>query len=409
MIKQVVKTLCLLLVVVGLGACSSDDNSTGTEQTLTTFVLNDPEGFKIEEVKQVVLTLKELNSGNSSTIELKGSNKIQKSILSGTYDISIEGTVTYKAEGTDTAVEGKIASVNKGVIINGLEMTKTLNTYIKGNTGDFVIEEIFFTGTKSPEGEQYDDDKYIKITNNTEEVLYIDGLLLVKSKFMTNEKEDYQPLNMNADFYAEAILQFPGSGKDYPVEPGKSIIFAEYAINHQELNANSIDLSKADFEKYFESNSDVNNPQVTDLINIYDQLVIHNQGYFAYALVRLPEGRTADIFNGENLDYVHDYSYDFVFGDITTPMPDTAIKIPNEYVIDVVNLGVEESHLWNVTSPSLDMGYAYVSKFDDNAARYGKSVRRKVIGKNSKGLDILMDTNNSSVDFQNGVKASLLK
>ena len=45
------------------------------------------------------------------------------------------------------------------------------------------------------------------------------------------------------------MCRFPGSGKDYPVEPGHSILVAaKSARNHTESAATSIDLSGADFE-----------------------------------------------------------------------------------------------------------------------------------------------------------------
>lgn len=404
--KQLLKTFCLLLIVIGFGACSSDNFSASAEQTQTKLILGDPQGTTIDLVKEVTITLKELNSGQTQNIVLNATKEGQLTLLSGTYDITVSGIVVYSIGGS--TVEGNVAALLKGVVINGVETTKILELSLRGNSGDFVIEEIFFAGTRTPEGKQYDDDKYIKITNNTEETLYLDGLLLVKSKFQTDIKEEYTPNIMNGFLAAEAILQFPGNGTTYPVEPGKSVIFAEYAINHKELNSNSIDLSHADFEKFFESSSDVNNPAITDLSNIYDQLVMHGQGVFAYALVRLPQGIAAEKLNGENPEYVYNFSYDLIFDGDAIPMPDTAVKIPNAWVIDVVNLGIEESHLWNVTAPSLDMGYAFVTRFDGDAARYGKSVRRKVIGTNANGLPVYLDTNNSTVDFQNGVRASLL-
>jgi len=404
--NHVVKTVCLLLIVIGLGACSSDDFNGGNEQTLVKFILNDPQGTTINEIQNVTITLKELNSGNTQTLTLNGSREGQIAVLSGTYNVTATGTARYTIDGN--TIEGRVTAVANGMIVSGLEMTKVLELSLMGNSGDFVIEEIFFAGTRTPQGAQYHDDKYIKITNNTEETLYLDGMLLVKSKFQTDIREDYTPNIMNGFLAAEAILQFPGTGTNYPVAPGRSIIFAEYAINHKELNSNSIDLSTANFEKYFESNSDVNNPAVPDLKNVYDQLVMHGQGVFAYALVRLPQGISSEKLSGDDPEYVYDFSYTMILGGQVYPMSDTAIKIPNAWVVDAVNLGIEESYLWNVTAPTLDMGYAYVTQFDGDAGRYGKAVRRKVIGQNTGGFNIFLDTNNSTVDFQQGVRASLL-
>jgi hypothetical protein len=38
-------------------------------------------------------------------------------------------------------------------------------------------------------------------------------------------------------------------------------------------------------------------------------------------------------------------------------MDETAVKILNEWITDAVNLSVQDSYQWVVTSPSLDMGW----------------------------------------------------
>lgn len=88
-------------------------------------------------------------------------------------------------------------------------------------------------------------------------------------------------------------------------------------------------------------------------------------------------------------------------------MDDTGVKIPNEWVTDVVNLSVKDSFQWIVTSPALDMGWTSVAAFEGDQNRFGKSVRRKIIGKSANGKNIYKDTNNSTVDFDHGVKPSL--
>ena len=41
--------------------------------------------------------------------------------------------------------------------------------------------------------------------------------------------------------------QFPGTGTDYPLQPGEETIIAINAINHMDIASQSVDLSKADF------------------------------------------------------------------------------------------------------------------------------------------------------------------
>ncbi len=401
---RLLQLLGLLLVVLGLNACSSDDNSQVNKQTFVTFWINDPKDTKIEEIKELTLQVVELNSNTKTELVYSGDRAMKQALPTGTYDINVEGVITHQVNGVLEV--SKVSNFIKGIVINGMEMTQPIDLVFKGSSTGFVIEEIYFAGSKTPEGNQYTADQYFKITNNSEEILYLDGLLFAQSKFMTNEKQEYTPNLMEEAFSVGAIVQFPGKGKEFAVEPGKSVIFAENAINHKEYNSNSIDLTQANFQNYREDVHEVVGLKAKNMINVYDELVINIQGNYAYALIQLPEGMTTQQLVVDNL---YDYTFDFVFGGEVYPMAESAIRIPNAWVMDVVNLGVASEYLWNVTSPALDMGYTYITQHSGDEGRYGKAVRRNVVGQNKQGLNILKDTNNSTVDFKPAVKPSLFK
>ncbi len=311
MLKHLLKTLLLLGAVIGFTACSSDRDFS-EEQTSLKLELKLPENIKVKEYKQLNIQLKELNTGLTISKELKGSNILQVAVPSGTYNVSVEGTISY-SDDTGTT-DTKIAGVQAGMVVSGSQISKTIDLALKAGGGDLIIEEIFFTGTKTPEGEMYFGDQYFKITNNTDEVLYADGLLVIQSSFMTNEKYDYTPNIMATTFSAGAIIKIPGTGTTYPVQPGTSIIIAESAINHKEFNPLSIDLSKANFQIFKEDSDDIDNPNVPKVINLADKMVIHTQGYYAYALARMPKGMTDEELMIKN-SYTYEYNQVF-FGNV---------------------------------------------------------------------------------------------
>lgn len=268
---------------------------------------------------------------------------------------------------------------------------------------DFVIEEIYFTGSRTPENELYLGDRYIKLYNNSDEVLYADGLVIATTAFQTVDKQDYKPNIMDKAVAVNAVMVIPGTGKTYPVQPGSAIVIAESAINHKELNSQAINLTKADFEIVDAEDIDaVDNPNVANLNALYGHIVIHNRGFQSFVLARIPVTK-------ENYlkDYTYDYTYKFVDGEFSFDLEDSAYKIPNEWVIDAVNLSVQSEFKWLVMAPSLDKGWTYCGKFDGDATRFGKSVRRKVLTTSAAGHRILKDTNNSSVDFDAEVSPSL--
>lgn len=205
---------------------------------------------------------------------------MQVVLPAGTYNVTVEGIITYTDD--SGVAETKIGGVQSGLVVNGNELSKSIPIAPKSTSNDLILEEIFFTGSKTPEGQFYFGDQYFKITNNTDQVLYADGMLLIQSSFMTNEKQDYTPNIMGNALTARAIIKIPGTGNTYPVQPGESIVIAEDAINHKEFNPLSIDLSKANFQ-IFKGENDVDNPKVTKMINVDGEMVIHTQGYYAYA------------------------------------------------------------------------------------------------------------------------------
>lgn len=404
MLKHVLKTLFVLCAAFAITACSSDSNEAPEAKTSLKLELKAvPDHIQVKEYKNLTISFKELNSGFTITQELKNNNILQVVLPSGTYNITAEGSIVYADN--SAAVEAKVAGVQNGIVINGNETSKTLDLSLKsGNSSDLILEEVFFTGTKTPQGAMYFGDQYFKITNNTDKTLYADGMLLIQSSFMTNEKQDYSPNIMGTALSAGAIIRIPGNGTMYPVKAGESIIIAEDAINHKDFNPSSINLSSANFQIFKEDSDDIDNPAVPKMVNVFEKMVIHTQGYYAYALARMPQGMTNEALVAQNS---YTYTYNLTVNGDVYPMDETAVKIPNEWITDAVNLSVQDSFQWLVTSPSLDMGWTSVATFDGDKSRFGKAVRRKVTGKTMDGKNILKDTNNSTTDFEHGVKPSL--
>lgn len=102
-----------------------------------------------------------------------------------------------------------------------------------------IFQEIFWVGTHYPEAKTpripcYNFDRYFKIYNPTDKVLYLDSLCIAESAFVLNTTA---ALNADNNFTAthvalSNIVMFPGSGTDYPIRPGESKIIAELAIDH---------------------------------------------------------------------------------------------------------------------------------------------------------------------------------
>ena len=227
------------------------------------------------------------------------------SLPEGSYNIAVKGIISYRLNGQDIAAKVKAAREN--VAIGAAETTSTteiaLNVY-SAQEG-FVISEIFFTGTTTPDGFMYTDDQYFKIGNNSDTTLYADGIAFVESFFTSDDKHDYQPDIMDKAMTISAIYVIPGTGHDVPVRPGEELLMALTAIDHRAVNPNSFDLRKANFEIYDKGSNpegDQDNPKVPNLSNWYANFsgtfVMHTRGVKSYALARPMADRSSATYSG---------------------------------------------------------------------------------------------------------------
>ncbi|WP_456103570.1 DUF4876 domain-containing protein [Prevotella sp.] len=329
------------------------------------------------------------------------------SLPAGIYDVVVDGTVAYKVNGKDLSTNVKATQRNVTVDKGASEganpsLVLPLNTFNSG--AGFVISEVFFAGTRTLQNKDYVNDQYIKIANNSDTVMYADGLAIVQSLFQTNMKNDYKPNVMNSAMTVDDVFVIPGSGKEHPVQPGEEIVIAWNARNHKEFNTNSIDLSKANFQMYSsmtledvdengeDIEKEVQNDKVPLLLHWYGsdegRLTPNRAGVRAYALVRIP-------MTAELLKKNYEYEIKWVEADDPTNFENTEthLMIPNVWVLDAVNLATTSDHQWNVVSAALDAGFTSWAETLYDAGSYRKAVLRKKEGKNWK------DTNNSTQDF----------
>ena len=400
MIVKRTKSLFLLLILGTLiFSCKKEIPMKQTHVTLTCI---SPKEMTEVTLTHVVLSAKNISTGRT-TEYYPGKNQdntFTARIFEGFYNFSLEAKIEYTLNGNRESAVAK--AYKESINVVGEQIAVSLNLFVTEESTGFVIAEIFFTGTLTPEGKQYVGDTYFRIFNNSDDMLYADGLVIAESKFLTTEKRNYVPNIMSNSMAVDAIYRVPGNGSDYPVEPGKSILICDNAIDHRNANVNSFDLRNAHFEWYDESSNpnvaDINNPAVPDLEKIYCYTLTiwmpHNRGFNSYALGRLKIDKETFL-----RDYSYYYNYELITNAGTFPMTGNCYRLPNDWIMDAVNLSVQSEFQWILTDPSLDMGWTYCGKINSDKNRYGKSVRRKVESVTPNGRKKLKDTNNSTVDF----------
>ncbi len=388
-------------------SCSSDDSPVIVKDgtitlempiNVTDVVLNNFEGTATNVQSGAVVALPApVKNGNNYVITIP-------QIEEGNYNISAKGVISFMKDGIAGTTNFEVSNSNVHLSENANSLKLAVNSFQA--EGGFVISEIFFTGTTTPENKQYLNDQYMVITNNSDVTLYADSIAIVESEFRTNDKQDYTPDLMNTDFSVDFVFMIPGSGTSVPVAPGASLLVAVNAINHVENNPNSFNLSGADFEFFDESSS----PNYTDVDGAATNLDrwytysltvtgFHNRGFKSYAIAKMKTDKETWL-----KDYAYTAEYTFTFDEYSFPMSTDTYRIPNSWILDAVNLSVESEFQWLVTSSALDAGWTYCGKVDKDPERYNKAVIRK---QDANGKYI--DTNNSTNDFNAEVKPSMMK
>lgn len=412
--KKIIQSLCSFIVVLSVfTACGEDKEMMKPKEMVThQLMLQMPLNVSNAKLENAKAVLTDITTKAQYVVDnfqsLNNDFTASLSLPEGIYNIDVKGEISYELN--QRGIKATVKAQRNNITLRPSLQTEgssttllALNVY-SAQEG-FLISEIFFTGTTTPSGHMYTDDQYIKIGNNSDTVMYADGLAFIESFFTSDDKHDYQPDIMNEAMTINTIYVVPGTGKQHPVLPGEELVIALTAIDHRPINPNSFDLSKVDFEIFDKSShpeGDQDNPKVENLANWYANFegtfVMHTRGVKSYALARPLVDMKTFMTN-----YRYKFGYIFKQGEITVPMDENEYFMPNTWIVDAVNLAVPTVREWNLVSPMLDKGFTYCGTVDFDETRYNKAVvRKKEAGK-------WIDTNNSTEDFYPNATPSFLR
>jgi hypothetical protein len=134
-----------------------------------------------------------------------------------------------------------------------------------------VISEWFFNTGRVPGVGSYGYGGYLELYNNADTTVFLDGIRIGEA-YSIDVVLPYASCAEQATVKADPGFlwsgrweRFPGTGRDTPLGPGKTVVVATDAIDHRPLVPDGLDLSSADFE--FAGFADVDNPAVPNMIN----------------------------------------------------------------------------------------------------------------------------------------------
>ncbi|WP_442590753.1 DUF4876 domain-containing protein [Pedobacter sp. AW31-3R] len=434
--------LCILLLLQ-FTACKKDESVENVSPVTIKINLSYTTDDKLLElslenaqVKATNLVTGQVYNGttnNTGTVEFAA-------IAPGSYDVSAVQTI--KA----ADYNGKAGtSVEEDVVFNGTVNSQSFTsdgsfaiTLQAGRIGDLVIKQIYYGGSHVTNGALFRD-QFVEIYNNSNAVIYADSLYFgqtinvttalskidfTKSYYLSGGQYDWTKSvgmnnsNANTDYvYMASLFMIPGTGKQYPIAPGESIIIAANAINHKAPYVDAdgkaitvkdpsltVDLSNADFEVYLGDRTDIN-PLSSDLNNP----AVPNLTVLAMAgrdLVIDALGRDGLVIFKSTVDPKSWTQY--ATPDVTQVISTTKIytQVPVNLIIDGVGLNhsVSASRIPKYMNNLVDAGETYTLG--------GSYSSNSVVRKTSKTVGtriVLKDTNNSGNDFSTLTRADASK
>lgn len=362
-----------------------------------TVVAQYPQGFE----SQGILTVKveDVNLGYTYQKESDASGIVVFTLPTGMYRISISGK-------------------NDSYIFNGtldkVELTSSKNLSVplkKSKAGSIVIKEIYCGGCKKTPAEgTYQADQYVILHNNDSKVQYLDSLcfgVISPANAIANnpwiEKDPVTGEIIYRDFIPvlQAVWKFPGSGTDYPLQPGEdAVISVTGAIDHSAQYPQSVNLNKAGYFVCYNTTYFTNttyHPAPGNLIRNDHILEVVIKTGQANAYTMSVNSPGVVIFKSRGVaidDYVR--TADAIKqtpGDTHNPV----VALPFDWVIDAVEVfsGTSTNNTKRFTS-EIDAGSVTLSQ-----PHLAHSLMRYVDteASASEGYEILVDTNNSSSDL----------
>lgn len=375
-----------------------------------------------------------INCLSSSGNKMKVSQELDANFVTS-YNLSAG---SYTLSGSATYGKNKyIGETNFAVVNQDLAVTIELQNVGEIKSG-IIFKELYFYGVPS----YYFKDGFYELVNNSDEVQYLDGIIFseIQRGYAADRATWEDSLgNKPVDFYPldGYVMQFPGNGTDYPLQPGQSVVIATQAYNHGTVDSTNIDttavartltendkpspagdLSTADWQLHIPAkaaNGNYCNPNVKCMNVVWSNTTTSFWMLTVFGnpicLAKLPEQyATAEEFVNDSTNY-H-----------LNPSGKPILCIPTSCVIDAVDIQRSgESKIVKVFWPSEDAGYTYGTGADPDDPEYstdfdswtspaysGKSLRRKCILV-ANGRAYFQDTNNSTDDFILGGQTAVVR
>jgi len=322
------------------------------------------------------------------------------SLPPGKYRVSVRRLLNATEIATLNEASGAGAFVGESEVdVTSSSGTATIRVPASFRTS-LVISEWSFNNRFFPGIGSYRYGGFLELYNNSDTTVYLDGVLLVngheKSTHQPGTFADcnlYKPYQNDPDgVWSQFMQAFPGTGRDYPLAAGKTVVVATDAIDHRPISAGELDLRGAHFE--FIGSADVDNPQVPNMVERGVR-----EAFFGHGLIM---GTSLATVTGVSLPRA---AATFVRANLP-PNATEHVRIPRQDILDVFTsistwMSRQQPPIGvcpELVHASMDRQYATLQQ--DSEHDWAVSFSRRVLRTLPNGQHVLQYTRNSANDFQ---------
>lgn len=338
----------------------------------------------------VTVTLAPEDSGTGAPVQLPGSDSgtvTLDSLAGGRYVVDAVRWLTDSERAQLPPGDDAVGFVARVELSTATAAARLPVRLVASRRRGIVISEWAFHA----HGYQYGG--FLALYNNADTTVYVDGIIIARGfelayDYPNSPCSDYLSVtNDPTTIWTRFLQEFPGSGRDYPVAPGQTIVIATDAIDHRPLTQDGIDLRSANFE--FTGPPDVDNPAVPNMVDVGVINLAHGLRWAPLAVVvavalpanvaTLPRGR---------------------------PTPESAtdwVRLPREIMVDVLWIrsnyaGSEYVECPRLVHSNFDRAGAAM-RGTDEIVEVRFSVSRRVLPDLVNGRRVLQHTRTGNADF----------
>ena len=264
-----------------------------------------------------------------------------------------------------------------------------------------IVSKIYCAGSKPyPQygKKNYMAGKYFEIYNNSEVAVNISGLYIGLLDSTSPQPWTLANLESDATIQGSAVvvkqvLRIP-TDKDYELEGGKSLVLTNSAIDHSYISDYEQNLSEADFECVGYNDQLEHNDNVPKLEMVY-------KASSGLTSMNLAQSGPCGIIIFETTEDVTTWQKTYGYGKVSGSQ--TYLLVPKKLIKDGVDYLQYNPNSSGGANPDtkrlyneIDAGSVHISA---KSGYTGEAVYRKTASIAPDGRKILMDTNNSSNDF----------